>query len=1528
MHMRKNIFTHVVALAAMMLLPATTQAQKAHPEWQPTGVDRIVDLNLPQVSNPLTLQQPTFGEQLVERLKAEGRRLPMAEEKMRRLKPGHRSYVKAPEAGEQPLTFSGMLQYNAIGERMLLEYGFYKFSQKNGFRREVMADVDWDLNGRGAYYNHKLHGVASIDLPYTGTGQWTYAEWDTDTWEPTGQHGTRLNAPNFIVKCADYDPVTGNTYGWKEDGTGSYSFLKLDYENLAREIITSGDSLVVMLAINSKGQMYGVTDNGSFCSINKQNGRLTYIGSLNFEFYSVLESMTFDRRTDRLYMVASEVDEEEEEMYGRLCEVDVTTGKTELIAYLPEAEEYTCLNVLYEPSDDAPADIEQMTVNFPSEVGAGVGIAGFTIPTTTIGGSLLTGQVHYVMTFNDDDANPIEGDAEPDQYVAKIINPTTDGRQKVVVVLSQNGQEGNRNVAVGWVGQDTPAATNVKLDIDEATGQTTLTWQGNIGSHGGFVNDALTYDVYRHPGNVKVASAVSQTSFTESLAGQKCNAFYYVVVPFRGEDEGVSGQSAKVMYGEPYEVPFTDDFEDEDAGSAYTTIDLNGDGNTWDWVHFGSTGGRMRYNYSKYETADDWVLTPPIHLVEGVAYEISFKANSISPAYRERLSVACGQGQDPAAYEEIIPETVVATSNLASQIDLKGEIKVKQTGNYHFGFHCTSPALQNALMIDDIAVSAGQLLITPDSVKNLHLTAAGDGDLVVTIDFDAPTMANDGSALDKLTRIEITRGQDNDPVTTLTDVEPGKHYTYVDEDAVNGEVLYSVTAYNEAGAGLTATQTVYVGTDAPTAPVSVALTDNLDGSALLSWQAPTRGQNGGFIDADEITYNIYSVVNNALEKIKSDVSEMSYTVTGIPQSGAQGQSFYGVSAENELGESSAALADPLIYGAPYTLPFVEGFQSSGLKGIWGTRSSDGATAWRLYSGMSSDGDDCVTAVESERAGVRAQLTSGKISLAGAVTPKLIFSAFGDPGTKNVLKVAVQKNGEAKADTVLTVNYVEQKVEDFITYAVDLSAYRDSKYVVVSFIAQLNDQQLRMIVLDDVNVRNVNPYDVAVYPDMQSRTTAGQPVHMGVTVHNVGEQQAKGYKVDFFVNGTCVKTFTDAQGLAPYDRTRYEFDYVTRATDPEKSKLWATVSYDFDLDEDDNNTGEQQLLIIPSQLEAVSMLAATANGDKNTLMWTPVEGKNNVTESFEGYETFQTTFGLWGNYDVDHAQTAGINGLWWPGMNAPQAFMTFNFTEAGVTAAQMKDYPQFEANSGTQFLACFKANDAPGNHNNDWLVSPELSGAEQTITVYAESLAGTLNEKFEVLYSTEGNQVSDFVADNKIDTYEAPKNYFGRFRISLPEGAKYFAIHCISQYGGIFMLDDISFEGRQLTLKGYNIYCDGELVATADASATTFDHSIGNMPTGLHTYHITALYDEGESALSNAAPVAVINNAIKAVNGRQVQIAARQGCIEVRGAKGLKVAVYTLAGQLCHKGHGDALIPVAGGQYLVVVDGVTTNVLVK
>ena len=98
---------------------------------------------------------------------------------------------------------------------------------------------------------------------------------------------------------------------------------------------------------------------------------------------------------------------------------------------------------------------------------------------------------------------------------------------------------------------------------------------------------------------------------------------------------------------------------------------------------------------------------------------------------------------------------------------------------------------------------------------------------------------------------------------------------------------------------------------------------------------------------------------------------------------------------------------------------------------------------------------------------------------------------------------------------------------------------------------------------------------------------------------------------------------------------------------------------------------------------------------------------------------------------------------------------------------------------------------------------------------------------------------------------------------------------------------------------------------------------------MHTYHVTAVYDEGESPLSNGAPVAVING-LGDVAARQPAVSTRAGSIVIAGAKGLPVTVCNMKGQTVYSGTtaaDTAVIPVAAGQYLVRAGSMAANVLV-
>lgn len=1394
-------------------------------------------------------KENTYGQGLVLRLKAMGLPLPFSEEKMNKLKAGAPKRI-TPQSEDEELEFTGMLQYNALGDRMLLEYGFYKFSAENGYAREIVTDkVKADLNGRGTYYNHKLRGTSTLPLPYIGANSyWSYYEWDADTWEETGKSGTRLGSTDLVFQGGvDYDPVTKTCYGFGYSGQGSYAYYKIDYDKLTQTAIAYTDSAFAAYAIDKNGIGYAVSENGHFVKVDPASCTLTYIGKIDFDFMPSFQDLTFDPVTNKLYFVVSEVNWDTEEMLGRLCEVNITDGTTRLIAYLPECEQYTCLNVLHKIADGAPSEITDLSVVMQKL--ATDGKVRFTVPTTTKSGATMSGDVEYVITVNDKDESPITGKAAAGATVEKDFSGVSEGRVKVAVVLKNAEGSGKRNVVTTWAGLDEPIAHNIKLDVDEATLKATLTWESTeVGARGGYVDPTgIKYDIYRCPGNVKVANKISETTFTESLADCLYNGYYYKIVPYIGTAEGVADSTEIVQVGRAYEIPYVETFDSVSVINAFTIVDANADGTTWDTYNLRK--GELAYKYDKRNKADDWAITPPIHFKKGYTYTVKFNSSCIYAPYFEKLEVAYGKGTDPKDFIVVMPETLIE-NNINSPETRTAEIQIEEDGDYRIGFHCTSDAMMNNLVIFDMEITAGQPLMAPDSVKNMKAVGGEDGELVVKIEFNAPTTSIKGETLTEITKIDVVRSTDNTLIETIENPVPGKHYTVVDEDAYNGFQTYTVTPYVDTEAGVPASVKVYVGFDAPTEPKNVTLTDNLDGTATLAWEAPTNGQNGGVVDQTELTYNIVKAEGSQIVTVKEGVTGNSFIVTGVPQTGEQNILQYGVEAVNDLGTSKVTAAKPMLYGEAYKTPYMEGFVANNLNGVWMMGQSNNK-GYSIYSGLSSDYDNWCIGFESETKGDMASIISGKMDISGVESPKLVFTYLATPGLDNTLKVSVTKNGSNETDDIVTINMAELDGEEgWRTMVCDLGKYKDAKYITVCFTSIINDLDLPMIVFDDVNIRNVVASNITAYMTAQRRTTAGQTAQFTTTVHNVGETVAKGYKVNVFVNDNIVKTYTETQDIAPFDRVFISSEYQTKANDPENTRVWATVEMTGDLDNTDDISEVAEMTVIPTLFDRASGLYAYNSQNVTTLTWDAADPTAKITDSFEGYDTFSGKFGEWNSVDIDRDMTSTVSGIYFPNMGNPMAFITFDFGAAGL---DLGEYPDFVGQTGTQFVACFK----PRNEqkNNDWLISPELSGNAQTIRLYAKSLAAAQTDVFDILYSTTGNQVADFTG-NVVASKTASEEFFAPFTAQIPEGAKYFAIHCNSVMGGILMIDDVTYEGKPLTLNGYNIYCDNVLVGTVDANTQTFDHNTESLASGQHIYNVTAVYAEGESGYSNDAMIAI------------------------------------------------------------------------
>ncbi|MBD5356072.1 MAG: fibronectin type III domain-containing protein [Bacteroides sp.] len=1499
--MRRSLLLGTCGAALLAVTPFFSSAGEAMMHKLANEVSRLTGIG---ETGPAEREETEFGRHLLQTWKNAGVKLPMPEEQISRMRKGVKKLSTKPEV-ELPsnMRFTGFLQYSNVDGKIRLPYGFYTFSQKDGLHRKLYKKLESCINGGGAYIGNRLRGSSSIEVPMGNDPDynWRYYEWDTDTWQLIDEPKT--NKSDLVLADVCLDPTSDKVYGISYGEGGKTMLVTVDYDNFTCYEVgdlfpTCGS--ISAFAINNDGTGYVLDQNSNFFKVNLDSATAEKIGSIDFEFYSALQSMTFDPRTGKLYLVASEGDPDNGEMYGRLCEVNLTDASTKLVGYLPEAEEYTVLHVVYDPEEDAPGTITDLTATY-SDASMN-GVVTFTIPEVTFGGNAMSGDVNYSVYVNDSETPAVSGTATPGEKVSTDVT-ATEGRTKYVVVLSNEAGEGERNAIESWGGEDTPATTKAyaKADGDNVT----ITWEAG-GANGGYADfDGITYTLFRFPGPTMVAEGVTDNTYTDNIAEAPNGAFVYNVVPVRDERYFQGIKTTPVYGGSPRTLPYYQDFEDSDAD--YDFYMLNNHDKGWEMATDWGVEGVMWYTASPYIDGDAWALTPTLAFEEGNTYIIEFKASRIDSTYEEYLSIGVGEGYDTADYETILDKYAVQEISFYGSDLMRLVYECKKTGGYHIGFHALSPRNQSSLVIHEVSVEQGLSVKVPAAVNNVTATSGKNGDLTATINFTTPSTTVGGTELDTISKVTLYREGTKEPIAELTDVLPGKEYSFTDEDAMNGKLTYSVTAWNEFGEGDTASVSVYVGIDLPTAPIEVTVKDNLDGSVTLNWEEDTIGVNGGIIDLDEVSYNIYYYNDGSLKEIASNVEGTSYIVTSLRNNGAQSFLFLFVSAVNDLGESETTEAPVVTLGDPYTVPFMEGFAN--LEGIW--RPEGETVSWGMYSGMSYDGDNFLIGVRADDYNATGALRSGKFTIKDVENPKVVFSFYGIPGIDNTLALSVCSEG-GSPEQVLNIPFITlDGPEGWRTCMVDFSKFVDAAYFNLLFEVTINDEDYDFIYIDDINVRDVPEHNLAIAVAPQNRTTAGEEARVDVNVHNVGTSMEQTYKVEIYVN-EALHTTLDGITLQSFDRTTLTCKYPVSVLSPETCEVKAQLVEQTDFMTEDN-TSEGTIKVATPMLESAYNLTADEAAGTVILNWEAPEDSSVVTDSFEGYESFlYKGFGDWKVYDGDGMNNLSIISNYYPGSGTAAAFFTADFASLGYDVTVNTD---FAGHTGESFITCVIPSSI---QNNDWAISPELSGNAQTISLFTKSVGAIFGDSFEILYSEGSLNTDDFISTGITCD---PNESWKEVTAEIPSGAKYFAIHCNSFYGGMLMIDDVTYEAAARELTGYNIYRNDELIATVDANTLTYSEAA---PSGQVSYKVTAIYSVGESAPCEK----IITTSVATIGSLGVNMSAKSGIITIEGADGYEVSIVALDGKVLFNGtaNGTITLPVTKGLYIVTVGDTSAKLL--
>ena len=144
----------------------------------------------------------------------------------------------------------------------------------------------------------------------------------------------------------------------------------------------------------------------------------------------------------------------------------------------------------------------------------------------------------------------------------------------------------------------------------------------------------------------------------------------------------------------------------------------------------------------------------------------------------------------------------------------------------------------------------------------------------------------------------------------------------VEKDAV---YRIEVSAANSAGEGPRIHLDKFIGKDAPEAPTNVRLTKTGEGNQIsLTWNAPSTGINKGYVNRDNLNYNIMRYPDKVL--VAEHIAERVFTE--VLNATALANYYYVVTAFNGDIEGRSAESNRMLFGTAIEPPYFEDFEDT------------------------------------------------------------------------------------------------------------------------------------------------------------------------------------------------------------------------------------------------------------------------------------------------------------------------------------------------------------------------------------------------------------------------------------------------------------------------------------------------------------------------------------------------------------------------------------------------------------------------
>lgn len=1011
-------------------------------------------------------------------------------------------------------------------------------------------------------------------------------------------------------------------------------------------------------------------------------------------------------------------------------------------------------------------------------------------------------------------------------------------------------------------------------------------------------------------------------TFTDNAG--KAGEFTYTITGYN--DAGTGGKYEKTVNvgAKGKTVPYLEDFTSETRfKEELTLIDYNDDGSSfwhatltkppYAWLHYGPSS----------PTTDDYLITPAIALEENTIYEVS----ADMWGYGEGAEILIGTAPKVGAFDTTIVPLTLLPDELTNY---SGRFTASYTGNYFIAIHAKVDKRYTDFHVSNISLTKVGAITAPSPITDLEIAPKGNDGL--TFKFKAPTTTLEGKTLQALDKITVKNGTKE--VKTFEAPAPGAALTFDDVPGTEGEVTYTFIPTTDSKDGESYSHVAFIGTDVPAQPQNVKAEYIGNGQMKVTWDPVTLTAHGIQVPAKE--YIVLESKDGVQSQIKR-TSETSYTYKAIDPED-QSLIYYGIFPVNTAGENGEyGLSNDCYAGTPYKMSFKESFADGAVSSVYSIHNLVFSPSWMLATNASfsdvqpSDGDNGMIA-QYGGSGSSGRFSTGIIDLStNAKTPTLSFNVYNinPEAYDNEMHIDVQIDGKGEWEEVASYQINQlSTVKDWVRVTTDLSKYK-GKNVVIGF--RPVGKTYLYTIFDAIRVANLTNYDLGMNIVASSPVvTAGENVTVTLTACNNGQKDADKYTIEFYKNGK-LESSKEYTNLKSGENKTVTFNQTLDVQDTDVVEYYGKVIFNGDENDADNVSKTVKVEVSKPVYPEVRNLSATHKNGDITLKWDEPSMDNVApapyTETFEKAESWNQKGACdWTFVDLDKTPSAGFEQFNFPGITIGETVTSwFVIDKNESTLGQYGSYMTGVDNSRKTIGSLLRYDQGEAD---DWAISPELYGGRQIVRFFTKAFLDSYAETFQGYYSTGSLNPEDFVPAGVKTTFS--NGEWTEMTVSIPAGAKRFAIRRTSKSGALMLVDNVSLrlaggQPEALKLTGYNVYRNGVRINKAPVTEKSFaDHFEED---GTHVYAVTAVYEQGES---NSVHSSVELSGLVSVVADGISVKGYNGSVAIFGAEGLNVNVASVDGRVLYNGIGTDRMTVKAdrGVVMVKVGNRTFKVIVK